>query len=75
MNNPSWTVFAIGYQTIFAYAMSLMVYQFGLLFTGGGFTVWTGVAFAVLACTIWLLVRRPKTGETVLSGRRQPSLQ
>ena len=75
MNNPNWTVFAIGYQTIFAYAMSLMVYQFGLLFTGGGFTVWTGVAFAVLACTIWLLVRRPKTGETVLSGRRQPSLQ
>ena len=75
MNNPSWTVFAIGYQTIFAYAMSLMVYQFGLLLSGGGFTAWTGVAFAVLACTIWLLVRKPSTGAPALSGRRTLSVQ
>ena len=34
MNSPKWTLFAVGYQTLFAYAVSLMVYQFGMLFAG-----------------------------------------
>ena len=29
MNNPKWTWFAIGYQCVFAYAVALMIYQFG----------------------------------------------
>ena len=44
MNNAKWTWFAIGYQTIFAYTISLMVYQFGTAFTGGGFSAGTAVA-------------------------------
>ncbi len=58
MNNAKWTWFAIGYQTLFAYSMSLMVYQFGLLLTGGGFGVGTAAAFAVLAVFLWLLLRK-----------------
>jgi ferrous iron transport protein B len=34
MNSAKWTWFAIIYQTGFAYCISLMIYQFGLLFTG-----------------------------------------
>ena len=35
MNNGKWTLFAIVYQTVFAYAVSLVVYQLGSLFTVG----------------------------------------
>lgn len=34
MNNAKWTWFAIGYQCIFAYAISLIVFQIGSAFTG-----------------------------------------
>ena len=57
MNNAKWTWFAIGYETGFAYLVALMVYQIGSLFTGGGFTIWTVVAFIVLIGMIYLLVR------------------
>jgi ferrous iron transport protein B len=57
MNSAKWTAFAIGYQCVFAYAVSLMVYQFGMLFTGNGNPV--GVIFAtlVLAFMIFMLVK------------------
>ncbi len=59
MNNAKWTWFAIGYQTVFAYTMSFMLYQFGLLFTGAaGFSVGTAIAAAVLAVYLWLLFRK-----------------
>ncbi|MEF2919762.1 MAG: ferrous iron transport protein B [Acutalibacteraceae bacterium] len=35
MNSAKWTAFAIGYQTVFAYAVSLVIYQLGTLLTGG----------------------------------------
>ncbi len=57
MNSAKWTLIAVGYQTGFAYAVSLCVYQFGTLLTGGGFSIWTAVAVAVLAGLIYLLVR------------------
>ena len=34
MNSAKWTLFAVGYQCVFAYAVSLMIYNFGCLFTG-----------------------------------------
>ena len=34
MNSGKWTFFAIAYQCTFAYAVSLMIYQFGNLFMG-----------------------------------------
>jgi len=66
MNNWKWSVAAIGYMCIFAYAISLMVYQFGLLFTGAGFTVWTAAAIIVLIAMVYLLVRRNKYEEKSL---------
>ena len=44
MNNAKWFWFAIGYQCGLAYIVSLCIYQFGTLFTGGGFGLWTVVA-------------------------------
>ena len=58
MNNAGWTWFAIGYQTAFAYAIALMVYQFGLIATGAGFGVGTVFAIIVLAVFIYLLARK-----------------
>ena len=36
MNNAKWFWFAIGYQCLLAYLVSLCIFQFGTLFTGGG---------------------------------------
>ena len=59
MNNPKWTAFAIGYMCVFAYAVSLMVYQIGGLITGEvPFGIGTVAALIVLAGMIWMLVRK-----------------
>ena len=57
MNNAKWTWAAIGYQCGFAYVISLMIYNIGLLFQGT-FSFWTVIAIALLACMIYLLVRK-----------------
>lgn len=57
MNSAKWTAFAIGYQCLFAYAVSLMIYQFGLLFTGAVNVVGLIFAVLVLAFMIYMLVR------------------
>ncbi len=59
MNSGKWTAFAIGYMCVFAYVISLIVYQIGLLATGV-FTFWTIVAIAALAGVLYLLFRRNK---------------
>ncbi|MEG1846891.1 MAG: ferrous iron transport protein B [Lachnospiraceae bacterium] len=58
MNSSKWTWFAIFYLCIFAYSISLIVYQLGLVFTGGGFTLLTAVALVLLAGFLYLLVRK-----------------
>lgn len=63
MNSRKWTWGAIGYMTLFAYASSLIVYQLGLIFTGNGFTVWTGVAIATLVVAGWFIFRKNKYKE------------
>ena len=35
MNSAKWTLFALGYQTLLAYAFSLVIYQFGVILVGG----------------------------------------
>ena len=57
MNNAKWTVAAIGYMCIFAYAISLIVYQLGSLFLGGAFGVGTVAALVLLAVLIYLVFR------------------
>ena len=65
MNNMKWFWTAIGYQCGFAYLVSLVVTQIGNLVTGAGFSVWTIVAFVIIAAFIYLLVRPAKTAESV----------
>ena len=57
MNNPKWTWFAIGYQCGFAYAVALMINQFGGLFTGNANIIGVIAAVIVLAAIIYMLVR------------------
>ena len=57
MNNGKWTAFAITYMCVFAYVISLIVYHFGLVFTGV-FSVWTIVAVALFAALTYLTVRK-----------------
>lgn len=65
MNNAKWFWFAIGYQTILAYAVSLCVYQFGSLFTGGGFGIGTAAAVIVLIGFLYLLFRPYKESSSL----------
>lgn len=60
MNNGKWTAFAIGYQTVFAYAVALCVYQIGTLITTGVFTIGTAVAIAVVLVLLYFMLRRVK---------------
>ena len=57
MNNAKWTAFAIGYQCVFAYAVSLVIYQLGMLFAGSGNVIGSIVAFLLVALFVYLLVR------------------
>ena len=59
MNNPRWTAFAIGYMCVFAYVVSLIVYQLGGLITGEvAFNPFTVVAVVLLAALLYLLLRK-----------------
>ena len=74
MNNPKWTIFAIGYMCVFAYCVSLMVYQFGGLITGEvSFGLGTIAALAVLVAMLYLLLRKnpyeDKTGSSLKASR------
>ncbi len=60
MNNGKWTLFAIAYQCVFAYAISFVVYQIGTLFTGGANIVSVVIAFVVLAFICYMLFRPQK---------------
>lgn len=57
MNSAKWTWFAIGYQCAFAWAISLIVYQLGMLFTGNGHVLGTIVAFLFLLGFAYFLAR------------------
>ena len=57
MNSAKWTLFAIGYQCVFAYAVSLMVYQIGSIFTGSINVIGLIFALLVLAFILYMLFR------------------
>lgn len=59
MGSKKWTWIAIGFQTLMAYAMSLIIYQIGLIFTGV-FTVWSIIGIIVLITLIYLTFRPNK---------------
>ena len=69
MNNAKWTLFAIGYQCVLAYSVSLIVYQLGLLFSGAGFGVATAVAILLVALLAYLVFRKNRYDENHLTQK------
>ena len=65
MNNAKWFWFAIGYQTLLAYVVSLCVYQIGNVLSGGAFGLGTVVAVILVIGFIYLLVRPYKESKTL----------
>ena len=57
MNSAKWTLFAIGYQCVFAYAVSLIIYQVGSIFTGNLNVAGLIAALILIAFMIYMLVR------------------
>ena len=60
MNSWKWTAFAIGYQCIFAYAVALIINQFGMFFTGSANITGLLAAIIVLIAMIALVARSDK---------------
>ena len=70
MQSKKWFWFAILFQNIFSYLVTLCVYQIGTLVTGGGFGVGTAVAFVIVAIMLFLLFRPdPYKDQKVYSKR------
>ena len=63
MNNRKGTWFAIAYQCVFAYVVSLIVFQFGLLFAGSVRIVGLIVAIILLALILFQLFRPYKEAQ------------
>ena len=59
MNSAKWTWFAIGYQCVCAYAISLMIYQFGSAFLGNPHVIGLIGATAVLGVMVYMLFIKP----------------
>ncbi len=57
MNSAKWTWFALGYQTLLAYCVSLMIFQLGSVFMGKGSLVGAIAAAIVAVFGIYMLVR------------------
>lgn len=70
MNNGKWTLFAIGYQTLLAYVVSLCVYQIGTLAAGGSFGIGTAAALVLIAGFLYLLFRPYQESSTLKMGRK-----
>lgn len=69
MNSAKWTAFAIGYQCVFAYAISLIVYQIGSAFTGGLNVVGLIFALLVLCFMLYMLFIKKYSEATTLTHK------
>lgn len=70
MNNGKWTAFALTYMCVFAYVISMIVYQIGGLFTGEAtFGVFTVVATLALVALLYLLIRPNKYKDGMLTTK------
>ena len=57
MNSAKWTAFAIAYQCCFAYAVSLIIYQIGSVFTGNLNIIGLIVAILLLIVMLYMLFK------------------
>lgn len=59
MNSAKWTWFAIGYQCLFAYAVSLIIYQVGGALTGSLNALGLVAALLAAALMLFMLIKKP----------------
>ena len=57
MQSRKWFWFAILFQNLFAYAVCLIIYQFGSLLMGGAFTIWSLIAILLFLLFLFMLFR------------------
>ena len=65
MNSPKWTLFAIGYMCLFAYVVSLIVFQLGKLFAGGVNPLGLAAALVLLAAMLYQLFKPAKASAQI----------
>ena len=58
MGSQKWGWFAVGFQLFVGYVLALSVYRLGVLFAGGGFSIWTAVAILADLFCLWMIVRK-----------------
>jgi ferrous iron transport protein B len=58
MGSAKWTWFTVLYQTIFAYLVSMIIYQLGLLIGTGIITVWTLISIMMIMSFLYLIFRK-----------------
>ena len=67
MNDTKWTLATVGYMCAFAYAISMIVFQIGGLFTGeASFGVFTVLALGALAGLLYLVFRKNRYADTLV---------
>ena len=74
LNDRKWFWFAIGYQCLLAYLVALCIFQFGTLFTGGGFGIGTVAAIVILIGFLYMLFR-PYKESTSLNANTVSSVK
>ncbi len=63
MNSAKWTLFAIAYQCVLAYAVSLSIFQIGSAFTGNLNIIGLIVSIAIIAFVVFMLVKPYKEAD------------
>ncbi len=63
MGSQKWGWFAVGFQLFVGYVLALSVYRIGVLVAGGGFGIWTALAFVLDAFCLWAIFRPGKKVE------------
>jgi ferrous iron transport protein B len=65
MNSAKWTLFAVGYQCVFAYAVGLAVFQIGKAFAGGMNIAGLAVALVIVGAMCWQLFKPYREANTL----------
>lgn len=66
LGTAKWTLFGLGYQSIFAYSISLIFYQAAKFIHHSKFTLGTLAALIVLVYWLYLIYRKPTKGRGIL---------
>ena len=74
LQSRRWFWFAILFQNIFAYLVSMMIYQLGTVLMGGAFGVGTLVSILVLLGMLYMLFRPDPYKNAKVAARRSVAM-